>query len=57
LASDRPQDLADAIAWMAENPDDARAMADAALDRLRSDFGAEPGLRRLSGRLTALTGA
>ncbi|TMV11404.1 glycosyltransferase [Arenibacterium halophilum] len=57
LASDRPQDLADAIAWMAENPDDARAMADAALDRLRSDFGAEPGLRRLSERLTALTGA
>ncbi|MFV0512310.1 MAG: glycosyltransferase family 4 protein [Jhaorihella sp.] len=54
LVSDSPQALADAIAGLAANPARADAMAVAALERLRRDFGMQAGIDRLSRRLTGL---
>jgi glycosyltransferase involved in cell wall biosynthesis len=54
LSSDDPQALADAIISLADDPARAAAMADAALARLKSDFGMNPGITRLSRRLTQL---
>lgn len=57
LADDDPQALAGAIAALAGDPCRAAHMADAALERLRADFSAAPGIERLSTRLSALLGA
>ena len=54
LTPDTPQALSEAITTLADNPDQARAMADAALIRLKADFGMTPGIARLSRRLTQL---
>ena len=51
LVKDRPEDIAEAIVDIASAPDTAAAMAQAAFDRLRSDFAVEPGIARLSARL------
>lgn len=57
LSDDQPQALADAILSVADDPAKASDMADAALARLKSDFGMSPGITRLSERLTQLCGA
>lgn len=49
-----PDPLAQAIATLAADPARAAGMADAALDRLRTRFRMDPGIARLSERLTAL---
>ncbi|MGV6849774.1 MAG: glycosyltransferase [Marinibacterium sp.] len=54
LVEDVPDALARAIAEMAADPEGAAAMALAARQRLVEDFGMEPGIDRLSQRLTAL---
>lgn len=54
LAEDAPEQLAAAIRRMAARPDQAAGMAEAALQRLRQDFGMAPGIARLSERLTAM---
>ncbi|OUS35407.1 colanic acid biosynthesis glycosyltransferase WcaL [Rhodobacterales bacterium 56_14_T64] len=54
LADDAPKNLADAILKMAQHPDQSAQMAEAALTRLKSDFGMPPGIARLSNRLTAM---
>lgn len=54
LADDAPKALAQAILQMARNPDQSAEMAEAALARLKSDFGMPPGIARLSNRLTAM---
>ena len=54
LADDAPRSLAQAIVQMANNPDQTADMAEAALARLKSDFGMPPGIARLSQRLTAM---
>jgi glycosyltransferase involved in cell wall biosynthesis len=56
LSDDQPQALADAIQSIADDPANASGMADAALARLKSDFGMSPGIARLSARLTQLCG-
>ena len=56
LSDDAPQALADAIMSIADDPTKASEMADAALIRLKSDFGMSPGITRLSARLTQLCG-
>lgn len=56
LSDDHPKALADAIRSVADDPDKAANMADAALARLKSDFGMDPGISRLSERLTQLCG-
>ncbi|MBV1925870.1 MAG: glycosyltransferase family 4 protein [Rhodobacteraceae bacterium] len=56
LSDDQPQALADAIQSVADDPGKASDMADAALARLKSDFGMSPGIIRLSRRLTQLCG-
>lgn len=56
LSDDHPQALANAIGSVADDPDKAANMADAALSRLKSDFGMGPGIIRLSERLTQLCG-
>jgi glycosyltransferase involved in cell wall biosynthesis len=56
LTPDTPEALSQAITTLADNPDRASAMADAALIRLKSDFGMTPGIARLSHRLTQLCG-
>ncbi len=48
------QAIATAITDLAKNPEHAAAMADAALLRLQNEFGMEPGIVRLSQRLTDL---
>ncbi|MCR9125730.1 MAG: glycosyltransferase [Rhodobacteraceae bacterium] len=57
LSDDAPDALAAAILYMARTPDRAAAMADAARERLRSDFRMEPGIARLMQRLDAMLGA
>ncbi|VCU61986.1 Glycosyl transferase, group 1 family protein [Tritonibacter mobilis] len=58
LSDDAPAALADAMLRLAHAPDEARRMADAALNRLRRDFGMDPGIRQLNTRLnTMLKGA
>ena len=54
LADDAPEALALAITQIANHPDTAADMAEAALARLKSDFGMPPGIARLSDRLTAM---
>lgn len=54
LVDDDPKALATAIAAMANDPVTASSMADAALARLKSDFGMSPGIAQLSRRLTDL---
>ncbi|MFD3190535.1 glycosyltransferase family 4 protein [Sedimentitalea sp. HM32M-2] len=54
LVEDTPAALASAIAELAADPQRAAAMAEAALDRLRTEFTMSPGIARLSGRLTDL---
>ncbi len=54
LSDDAPAALADAMLRLAHAPDEARRMADAALSRLRRDFGMGPGIRQLNTRLNAM---
>ena len=54
LSDDAPQALAGAIAGMAADPQGCARMAEAALARLKTDFGMEPGIARLSERLNAM---
>ncbi|MHA6264542.1 glycosyltransferase family 4 protein [Arenibacterium sp. CAU 1754] len=54
LSKDTPEALAAAITTLADNPAKAIEMADAALDRLRRDFGMDPGISRLSDRLSRM---
>ena len=54
LSDDAPNALATAICDLANDPDKAAAMAEAALMRLRQDFGMDPGIARLSERLNAM---
>ena len=54
LSDDAPAALAGAICKMAEDPEKTAAMAEAALQRLRRDFGMDPGIARLSERLNAM---
>ncbi len=54
LAPDTPADLARAISALASRPDCAAAMADAAYDRLRSEFSMAPGIAQLSRRLSRM---
>ncbi|MBE1283844.1 MAG: glycosyltransferase [Rhodobacteraceae bacterium] len=54
LSDDAPRTLADAIASMAADPGACAQMAKAALTRLKTDFGMDPGIARLSERLTQM---
>lgn len=54
LSKDNPEDLARAITALASDPAKATAMADAAHARLLDKFRMDPGIARLSDRLTAL---
>lgn len=54
LSKDDPQALADAILSLAHSPDMAQKMAEAALARLRRDFGMDPGIAQLAARLDAM---
>ncbi len=56
LADDSPQALARAMTQMARDPAQTRQMAQAAYQRLTQEFGMDPGIARLSQRLTALIG-
>lgn len=55
LSKDTPDALAAAITRLAADPVRTREMADTALARLRAEFVMEPGVVRLSQRLTSLT--
>lgn len=57
LSDDDPQALAEAILTIAGDPAMAAEMANAALVRLKSEFGMSPGIIRLSERLTRMCGA
>ena len=54
LSIDSPEALATAIKTLADQPEMAETMARAALQRLRQDFGMDPGIAQLSARLTAM---
>ncbi|OIQ40745.1 MAG: colanic acid biosynthesis glycosyltransferase WcaL [Roseobacter sp. MedPE-SWde] len=54
LSDDDPQALADAILSLARKPGMAQEMAEAALGRLRRDFGMDPGIVQLVTRLDAM---
>lgn len=54
LSQDDPQALAQAIVRLARNPQDTDRMATAAYDRLLAEFRMDPGIARLSARLTNL---
>lgn len=54
LSSDKPEALADAMAFIAANPARAAEMARAANTRLRRDFTMQPGIARLAERLSDL---
>lgn len=54
LSSDEPQTLAGAITELADDPGKAAGMAAAAHDRLMAEFRMDPGIARLSQRLSAL---
>ena len=49
-----PDALAEAILYLSQNPETAADMAEAALMRLRRAFGMDPGIARLSERLTSM---
>lgn len=57
LVDDAPASLAAAIASLARDPDMADRMAEAAYTRLTDDFLMDPGIARLSDRLTRMIGA
>ncbi len=54
LSADDPTSLASAIVDLAQNPARTAEMAKAAYNRLIADFRMDPGIRRLSERLSAL---
>ncbi len=54
LSKDDPQALANAILSLARSPNIAQEMAEAALERLRRDFGMDPGIAQLVIRLDAM---
>ncbi|MFT7592999.1 MAG: colanic acid/amylovoran biosynthesis glycosyltransferase [Paracoccaceae bacterium] len=54
LTPDTPQALSEAIMQLANDPTQSAALAEAALTRLRADFGMSPGIARLSQRLTQM---
>ncbi|WP_170604535.1 glycosyltransferase family 4 protein [Ruegeria arenilitoris] len=54
LSRDEPTALADAIIEVAENPENAAHMADAAYTRLLAEFRMAPGIARLSKRLNEM---
>ena len=54
LVPDTPKALSEAILSLADDPGRAARMAEAALARLKSDFGMGPGIARLSRRLTGM---
>lgn len=54
LPDDAPESLAAAIAELAEDPAKRRDFAEAALARLRKDFGMAPGIAQLDARLKQL---
>ncbi len=54
LSSDQPKDLAAAIVSIAQSPEHAAEMAEAALARLRHEFGMMPGIHQLKSRITAM---
>lgn len=54
LSDDAPDALAQAMTNLARNPDKTRDMAENAYDRLIAHFRMDPGIARLSKRLTAL---
>ncbi|TLP69273.1 colanic acid biosynthesis glycosyltransferase WcaL [Parasedimentitalea maritima] len=54
LSDDAPECLAEAMLQIARHPDQAAEMAEAALSRLKCEFGMSPGITRLSQRLTAM---
>ncbi|UWQ91673.1 glycosyltransferase [Rhodobacteraceae bacterium M382] len=54
LAQDLPDTLATAITKIAAHPHDAAKMAEAALARLKSEFGMDPGIAQLSKRLKTM---
>ncbi len=54
LTDDNPASLARAMSTIAADPSGAQAMANAAYDRLISEFGMAPGIAQLSKRLTTL---
>ncbi len=54
LSPDTPRALAGAITALADDPDRAAVLAEAALGRLKNDFGMDPGIARLSRHLTQL---
>ncbi|MFY0308725.1 glycosyltransferase family 4 protein [Leisingera sp. D0M16] len=54
LNEDSPEALAESLLYAARHPQKMAEMAGAALARLRSDFGMEPGIAQLSKRLTAM---
>ncbi|WP_050928162.1 glycosyltransferase family 4 protein [Aestuariivita boseongensis] len=56
LVSDEPASLAQAMAQMAGDPVGTARMAEAAYDRLTTNFLMHPGIARLSRRLASLTG-
>ncbi len=54
LTDDTPAALAQAIMTIVEDPENAARMAQAALDRLTTDFAVDPGIAQLSRRLTEM---
>lgn len=56
LSDDAPDALAAAILRIAQTPEHTALMAEAALARLRRDFGMDPGIAQLSVRLQAMLG-
>lgn len=56
LVPDTPEALAQAISDIATDPGAAALRAEAALDRLRRDFGMAPGINTLSRRLSQMCG-
>lgn len=54
LSDDAPDSLAQAIADLASDPEDAMRMAEAAYERLRAEFRMQPGIATLAIRLRAM---
>ncbi|UWQ50295.1 glycosyltransferase family 4 protein [Leisingera caerulea] len=54
LSEDKPEALAETLLYAARHPQKLEKMAEAALTRLRSDFGMDPGIAQLSKRLMAM---
>ncbi len=54
LSDDAPAALAAAIVTLAQDPKKTADMAEAALQRLRRDFGMDPGIAQLVTRLDAM---